>query len=233
MHILVAGLRKRIYVLIVNDVHRKEEPDPMDDPRPPRRERERQRHRDEILDAAERLLLQRGVEGTTMEDIARESEFAVGSLYKHFRSKDELVEALVLKHAEEFFDRVEALGADDSRPFNEIFEAFLADYAKAADRSFPFLRLLLTGTRSLPAMDSEAGENLRAAAGRYIQVVAGLVQRGQADGALDADEDAVGMATALVGLIDGAARSAFFRGSDVSAALVLTRRCFLDGFRRR
>lgn len=205
----------------------------MDDPRPPRRERERQRHRDEILDAAERLLLQRGVEGTTMEDIARESEFAVGSLYKHFRSKDELVEALVLKHAEEFFDRVEALGADDSRPFNEIFEAFLADYAKAADRSFPFLRLLLTGTRSLPAMDSETGENLRAAAGRYIQVVAGLVQRGQADGALDPDEDAVGMATALVGLIDGAARSAFFRGSDVSAALALTRRCFLDGFRRR
>lgn len=205
----------------------------MDDPRPPRRERERLRHRHEILDAAERLLLQRGVEGTTMEDIARESEFAVGSIYKHFRSKDELVEALVLKHAEEFFDRVEALAADQSNRFPEIFEAFLADYAKAADRSFPFLRLLLTGTRSLPAMDSETGEDLRAAATRYIQVVAGLVQRGQGEGVLDRDEDAVGMATALVGLVDGAARSAFFRGSDVTSSLALTRRCFLDGFRHR
>ena len=205
----------------------------MDDPRPPRRERERLRHRDEILDAAERLLIQRGVEGTTMEDIARESEFAVGSLYKHFRSKEELVEVLVLRHAEEFFDRVEALSADPTAPFPEIFDAFLTDYAKAADRSIPFLRLLFTGTRSLPAMDSETGEGLRAAAARYIEVVAGLVRRGQREGVLDGAEDPVGMATALVGLIDGAARSAFFRGSDVAASLVLTRRCFLDGFRRR
>ncbi|MGC9330078.1 MAG: TetR/AcrR family transcriptional regulator [Candidatus Hinthialibacter sp.] len=61
-----------------------------------RRERDYQRHRAEILDAAVRLLLEKGYEGTTMQDIAEEAEFAVGTIYRFFKGKKELFEELIL-----------------------------------------------------------------------------------------------------------------------------------------
>ena len=53
-----------------------------------RRERERQRHRKEILEAATELFIEKGYIGTTMQDIAERAEFAVGTLYRFFESKD-------------------------------------------------------------------------------------------------------------------------------------------------
>lgn len=59
--------------------------------RPSRQEREwRRRHRD-ILDAATRLFLDLGFNGTTMQMIAEEAEYSVGYLYKHFPGKEHLL----------------------------------------------------------------------------------------------------------------------------------------------
>jgi AcrR family transcriptional regulator len=50
--------------------------------------------RDQILNAAERLLLHYGFAKTTVADIAREAGVGVGSVYLEFSSKDEVVAAL-------------------------------------------------------------------------------------------------------------------------------------------
>ena len=87
-----------------------------------RRERERLTHRAEILDAAEQVFARNGYHGATVEEIAQEAEFAVGTLYNFFRGKDDLYQEVVAKLAEEFMgmfrqrvldqpDPVEAIGA--------------------------------------------------------------------------------------------------------------------------
>jgi AcrR family transcriptional regulator len=48
-----------------------------------------------ILDAAERHFLDRGYEGTKVDDIAHDADVAVGSLYNHFGGKESLYRALV------------------------------------------------------------------------------------------------------------------------------------------
>jgi TetR/AcrR family transcriptional regulator len=55
-----------------------------------RRERERLRHRSEILDAAEAVFAEKGFHRTTVDDIAARSEFAVGTIYNFFESKEQL-----------------------------------------------------------------------------------------------------------------------------------------------
>jgi len=55
-----------------------------------RRERERLRHRGEILDAAEAVFAEKGFHRTTVDDIAARSEFAVGTIYNFFESKEQL-----------------------------------------------------------------------------------------------------------------------------------------------
>jgi AcrR family transcriptional regulator len=53
-----------------------------------------QRNRERILGAARELVSQAGAE-VTMEDIARRACVAVGTLYRHFPAKDDLVSAIV------------------------------------------------------------------------------------------------------------------------------------------
>ncbi|MEU1245144.1 TetR/AcrR family transcriptional regulator [Micromonospora arida] len=51
--------------------------------------------RDRILDAANRLMLVRGVNATTLDDIREASQTSKSQLYHHFADKQELVRALV------------------------------------------------------------------------------------------------------------------------------------------
>lgn len=72
-----------------------------------RKERERERHRIEMLNAAERVFTRKGYHSATVEEIARESEFAVGTLYNFFKGKDDLYEKVVIKNMEELSSRIE------------------------------------------------------------------------------------------------------------------------------
>ncbi|MFP4057477.1 MAG: TetR/AcrR family transcriptional regulator [Candidatus Brocadiia bacterium] len=80
-----------------------------------RRERERRRHRREILAAAERVFAAKGFHGATVEEIAQDAEFAVGTLYNFFGSKEQLYEEVAAGLAEQFIARFrrQVAGADD------------------------------------------------------------------------------------------------------------------------
>jgi AcrR family transcriptional regulator len=55
-----------------------------------RKEREKQRRREEILDAAEKVFFTRGIENSTMEDVAVKAELSKGTLYLYFKSKEDI-----------------------------------------------------------------------------------------------------------------------------------------------
>jgi AcrR family transcriptional regulator len=55
-----------------------------------RKERERQQHRQEILSAALRLFAEKGFPNVSMQEIAAAAEFATGTLYNFFPSKEDL-----------------------------------------------------------------------------------------------------------------------------------------------
>jgi AcrR family transcriptional regulator len=67
-----------------------------------RKDREFKRHRSEVLEAAERVFAEKGYYKATMEDVAQEAEFAVGTLYKFFRGKDDLYKAILEQRADIF-----------------------------------------------------------------------------------------------------------------------------------
>ncbi len=67
-----------------------------------RKEREYLYHRKEIIKAALKLFSEKGFHNVSMHEIAKESEFAVGTLYKFFTNKEDLYRALIVEKAEEF-----------------------------------------------------------------------------------------------------------------------------------
>ncbi len=81
--------------------------------KPSRRERERLRQRQDVLDVALRLFSERGYHNVSMHEIAKETEFAIGTLYKFFRNKEDLYKALIMQLSDRFYEALtEAIEAD-------------------------------------------------------------------------------------------------------------------------
>jgi AcrR family transcriptional regulator len=83
------------------------------------------RRRTQILDAAARVLAERGYHRTTVRDIAREAGIADGTIYLYFSSKQELLLALIARlgrFAERRADFAEHAGMD-LREFSRTYMA--------------------------------------------------------------------------------------------------------------
>ena len=61
--------------------------------------------RDQILDAAARLIHLRGYHGTSLDDVLRESGVGKGNFYYYFTSKEELGFAIIDRVVERFLER--------------------------------------------------------------------------------------------------------------------------------
>lgn len=145
---------------------------------PRRRTAKGERTRDALLDAALRLFAERGFHGTAVPDVARAAGVAAGTVYRHFASKEELVNVLYRRCKLALMRGLfGAVRVDD--PAREQFAGFwaaLAAFAGSDPRAFAFLELHHHG----PYLDAES----RALELRALTTIAGLVERGRAEGSL-------------------------------------------------
>jgi AcrR family transcriptional regulator len=59
-----------------------------------KKEKEKQQRRDQIVDAAEKVIFAKGIDQTTMDEIAEEAGLSKGTLYLYFKNKNELYIAI-------------------------------------------------------------------------------------------------------------------------------------------
>ena len=67
---------------------------------------------DAILTAGARVLVERGYAKTTTNHIARVAGVSIGSLYQYFGNKDELVLAIINRHAENILELLRSMTSD-------------------------------------------------------------------------------------------------------------------------
>jgi len=94
---------------------------------PPRRERVRALMREEILEAARKIVQDRGFEGLAMRPLARAVGVTAPTLYDYFPSKEAVVGALFLQGIallHESFDGAEAVSAPGVARLQAIFNAY-------------------------------------------------------------------------------------------------------------
>jgi AcrR family transcriptional regulator len=95
-----------------------------------RKERERRRHRRAILDTARELFAEQGYHCVSMNQVARRSEFAVGTLYRFFKGKEELYETLVLEGAAALHEILAEVLNEPRNEYNVV-----RDYIRAKTRT--------------------------------------------------------------------------------------------------
>jgi AcrR family transcriptional regulator len=142
--------------------------------RPLRRDAERNRQR--ILKAASEVFNERGIEAS-LDEIARHAGVGVGTVYRRFRSKEELVEAL-------FMDRLDTIAAVADEALNAPdpwtgLVSFMERMASimAGDTGLRQILMFATYGRDLVAIARQ----------RNAPLVERLVERAQAAGQLRTD----------------------------------------------
>lgn len=81
---------------------------------------------DALLDAAVRLLAERGYDGTSMRDIAEATGMLAGSIYYHYKSKDELLQAAYDRVATQYKEAIADPGVKDLDPWDRLEAACVA-----------------------------------------------------------------------------------------------------------
>jgi TetR/AcrR family transcriptional regulator len=136
-----------------------------------RRDREIERHRIEIMAAAEQLFAQKGYVSSSMDEVARRAEFSVGTLYNFFKNKEALYSA-ILQHKSELMQvRIEACLARPGSPAEKI-EAYFSERMDLYWRYPNFFRLFFHQAMSAVS-DPRAGFT-RELGERYELLLRGL-----------------------------------------------------------
>lgn len=65
-----------------------------------RKAREKEQRRVSIIDAAQKMFFSKGIDETTMDDIAAQAELAKGTLYLYFKSKEDILFDLTMRGTE-------------------------------------------------------------------------------------------------------------------------------------
>ncbi len=84
--------------------------------------------RDELLDLAAVMFAERGLRATTVRDIADSAGILSGSLYHHFKSKEQMVEEVLKDFLDWLFGRYAEIVASETDPLARVSGLFMASF---------------------------------------------------------------------------------------------------------
>ena len=90
-----------------------------------RRGREKDIKKNTILKAARKLFFEKGFKYVTVENIAKKAELSKGSVYLHFKSKDEIYSRILLNDIDKFHEKISDLLSNEACARDVLFR--LAD----------------------------------------------------------------------------------------------------------
>lgn len=85
-----------------------------------RKEKIQAEFKNQMLQAAEKVIIRRGYRAATMDEIAREAEFSKASLYKYFRNKGEILLEIILQYIEEIRARMAEIQHSSLEPEEKL-----------------------------------------------------------------------------------------------------------------
>ena len=177
--------------------------------------------REQILAAAHACFLKKGLHNSSMQDLIQEAGLSVGAVYRYFKSKNEIINAIADKVAGGIRHHIDAV-ADRRLPLVESIDLVLGELDRQLepDGSFPIAMQVWAEATLDPAISEIVRE-------RYADLrrsVRRLVKHAVENGELAADTDVDAVTAALFALLPGYALQRVLTGGP-------DRRTYLAGLR--
>jgi len=135
------------------------------------------RNREHILEAARAAFAEYG-SGVQIDEIARRAGLGVGTLYRHFATKDELFRALAGEHFAALADRAEAAREAEGSPWERLC-ALLHDSARQVEGDAAMAQIMAERPELMECANAEKS--------RLLAATAAIIAAGVAAGELRPD----------------------------------------------
>ena len=183
-------------------------------------------NRARILDAAEEVFGRGGASAST-EDVARLAGVGIGTVFRHFPAKAELLDAVLARRFDRMRERAEALGINED-PARALFEMFTAIVSDAPGK----IALAEALDEISGGADGAASQAERASA-ELRKAVGVLLGRAQEAGAVRADIELPELYALLIGMSRSAAVGSLEPGVQDKVLGVVFDGLAAPGYKRR
>ncbi len=155
-----------------------------------RRQEEKERRRNEIIDAAERVFALKGVDKATMADVADDARLSRGLLYFYFKDKDDLYIAITAR-AFEMLHRAFVAAVEGRQTGLEKIAAIGRAYVSFYREQPQYFQAMADmEAREITMEAASSTENVAACLHEgecILQFMASVIQEGMADGSIRID----------------------------------------------
>lgn len=115
--------------------------------------------REEIIQAAKKLIIEKGYRKTSVEDITNEVGIAKGSFYTYFKSKDYLMETLLIEKLGSRSETVKGI-IDSGKNLEDVIREYVEYYLTVSVDDAEFILVMTTMMRSVDSVGEVVIERL-------------------------------------------------------------------------
>ena len=142
--------------------------------------------RDELLELAAAMFADRGLRATTVRDIADSAGILSGSLYHHFKSKEQMVEEVLRDFLDWLFGRYQEIVETETDPLKRVEGLFMASF-EAIEHRHAQVVIYQDEAKRLSSLPQFAFVDERNREQRTMWI--DVLKQGVAEGSLRADLD--------------------------------------------
>lgn len=147
-----------------------------------RREREKEARKQQILAAARKLLLEKGLQSTSINQIARTAELGVGTIYFYYQSKEEIFYSLQEEGLSILYRQIEAIGKTPIPPDGKLRETGMAYLRFSSEQKdyFDVINYFLTTPSVI--LGNELKQKIDHKGSRILKLLDGFIRSGVSGG---------------------------------------------------
>jgi TetR/AcrR family transcriptional regulator len=154
-----------------------------------RRERERQKRKEEMIEAAERIFFTKGYDAASMDEIAKAAQFTKRTIYQYFSSKEDLYFAVACKWFRRLLAGFEEALAKGENGYEKFRLSGLAYYQFFTDFPAAFRVLNYCNVIKTNKDTSAYFQQLMQLNNMMFEKFVGAIEEGKRDGSIRADLD--------------------------------------------
>jgi AcrR family transcriptional regulator len=168
-----------------------------------RKLREKQARKREILAAARELMLDEGINGTSINKIAKHAELGVGTIYFYYRSKEELFVELQIEGLALLNDRIEQACSGQKDPAERMrcMATAYREFSKQDKNYFEVINSFLSAPDIILSADHK--NRIDTHGNQILGHVRGSLEEGMATGRFRDDLSVQKSAVAFWGMLHG------------------------------
>ena len=140
---------------------------------------ERTLRQHQIVKEACRIITSHGIESLTVRGLAKDLNITDGALYRHFKSKNEILSLLIDDIESSLLSAIRASAVHDNDPLEKLEKAFLSHFSYSEQmKALGFIVI----NEALSIKDKKLQKKVFGILNKYLKTIKGILIEGQASG---------------------------------------------------